>query len=142
MKKAILAITAVLVFIFCLSLSVNAAEKTDPAKSPDFKIFFTHFQEVVKSKDKTALKGIMAKSISYSFGTTKTDPDSAIKYIEKNKLWKKFDEILSKGYVFSKDINGYVSPPDYVKVEGYMGYRAGFTKEKDCWKLIFFIAGD
>lgn len=142
MNKTMFVISLALIFALCLSLASIAAEKTDPAKSPDFKVFYKHFQEIVKSKDKAALKAVMAKSISFSFGTTKTDPDSAIKYIEKNNLWAKFDEILSKGYIFSKDLNGYVSPPDYVKVEGYMGYRAGFTKEKNCWKLIFFIAGD
>ncbi len=142
MKKTIFIIVIIMFFAFCISISAGAAEKTNPAKSPDFKVFFKHFQEIIKSKDKSALKGVMSKNISFSFGTTKTDPDSAIKFIEKNKLWSKFDEILNKGYVYSKDLKGYVSPPDYVNVEGYMGYRAGFTKEKDCWKLIFFITGD
>ena len=142
MKKAIFTIAIVLIFTFFLSLSVNAAEKTDPSKSSDFKVFYNHFHKVVKSKDKVALKSMMSNNISFSFGTTKTDPGSAIKFIEKNNLWAKFDEILGKGYIFNKDLNGYVSPPDYVNVEGYMGYRAGFQKEKGCWKLIFFITGD
>jgi len=143
MKKRIsLLIAIVLLFVAIQSQFALAAEKINPARISDFNVFFKHLKKAVKSRDKVTLKKMMGKMVSYSFGPGEKTPGAAIKHIEKYKLWDKFDQILNKGFAYSKDLKGYVSPPEYATGENYMAYRAGFVKENGFWKLIFFVSGD
>ena len=142
MKKTVFIILTIMIFTVLITNCVFAGEKTNKPNEAEFKAFYAKFKKAVKAKDKAAVKSMMGSFVSYSFGASKFDPDSAIKHIDKYKLWKKFAETLDKGYIYSKDLKGYVAPPAYVKDENYMGYRAGFSKKNGKWQLIFFITGD
>jgi len=142
MRRFLIPIIAIMLFLLTDAGLLYGEEKPDPGKISDFKIYFKTFKEAVKKKDRTTLQKMISDDIFYSFGPMKPGAKNCIAYMDKYKLWGKMTAILNKGYVFQEEIKGYVSPPDFVDNENYMGYRAGFRKIDGFWKMTFFVVGD
>lgn len=141
-RSLILFVVTVMFFSLIIPGVLHAGEKLDPARISDFKVFFKTFKSAVKNKDRATLKKMISDDIFYSFGPMKPGAKNCIAHMDKYKLWDKMMKILNKGYAFQKEIKGYVSPPDFIEKEGYMGYRAGFTRKGEFWRMTFFVVGD
>ncbi|HYG60992.1 MAG TPA: hypothetical protein VEL74_00295 [Thermoanaerobaculia bacterium] len=103
-------------------------------------------QKAAAAGNAAALRPFMASELTWSFGGD-ADAGQAIKHWRQNpEVLREMAAILARGCVVQETPEGaserIVCPPEYESQSGYLGYRAGFERRGEVWKMTFFVQGD
>lgn len=99
-------------------------------------------RKAAESGDLEALRPWMADGFSWSFGGD-LDADQAIaRWRDRPEVLRDLVAVIDRGCVAGQEAERVICPPEYGSDPGYLGYRAGFVRRPEGWRMTFFIAGD
>ena len=153
MKHRLVIILSVVLLAPCASYAQKSSHfQRIAAAERAWGVFFPRFRAAVNSRDRDALRRMMAAEFLYSFGGN-LDRDEALEYWDKSdaRAWEALAKVVAQGAVSSKramsrvpdnPIPSRIAPPA-ARRRGYIAWRAIFEYGADAqWRCIAFVQGD
>jgi ketosteroid isomerase-like protein len=115
---------------------VSTASVAAPAIPPEAKALIRHVHSAASSKDFAALKSLMAKEFTWSFGGDSDASQAIAEWRKDTKYLRTLSHVTSLRCAYISE--EYIECPANASTE----FRAGFKRMPEGWRMAYFVAGD
>jgi hypothetical protein len=98
--------------------------------------------KAARKRNLGALRALMTEDFTWSFGGSPSADEAMAMWQADGTVIEKLIGVLEAGCRADEAKTAVTCPPAYTETPGYLGWRAGFVKRGDGWKMSFFVSGD
>jgi hypothetical protein len=98
--------------------------------------------KAARKRNLGALRALMVEDFTWSFGGSASADEAMAMWQADGTIIERLIGVLEAGCRADEAKTAVTCPPAYTETPGYLGYRAGFVRRGDAWRMSFFVSGD